>query len=129
MASLIEASRSSGAHIRYSPDDALADLAVKLLHRADRLPHSPGGAQQTALRHAPGAVIDVGVVAGQDSRGREQLHLAVINSAAPQQLGEPAPGAGFGLEGIRERAEAVGGTVEAEPTDDGGFAVCATLPV
>lgn len=128
MASLIEASRSSGTHIRYSPDDALADLAVSsstglIAYRTVQ------EALSNALRHAPGAVIDVEVVAGQDSRGREQLHLAVINSAAPQQLGEPAPGAGFGLEGIRERAEAVGGTVEAEPTDDGGFAVRATLPV
>jgi signal transduction histidine kinase len=35
---------------------------------------------------------------------------------------------GFGLVGLRERARAVGGQLEAGPTVDGGFAVSARLP-
>lgn len=124
---LIESSRSSGTDIRYTPDDALADLDVSsstglITYRTVQ------EALSNALRHAPGAVIEVAVDAEQEA-GRSQLRIAVLNSAPPQQVAEPAPGAGFGLEGLRERAEAVGGTVEAAPTDDGGFAVRATLPV
>ena len=36
--------------------------------------------------------------------------------------------AGHGLAGMRERAALLGGTLDAGPTDDGGFAVAATLP-
>jgi len=39
------------------------------------------------------------------------------------------PVAGNGIVGMRERAEAFGGTVEAGPHSDGGFAVVARLPV
>ncbi len=36
---------------------------------------------------------------------------------------------GFGLRGLRERVEALGGIFEAGPTDEGGFHVCAKLPL
>ncbi|MFF0724363.1 sensor histidine kinase [Streptomyces sp. NPDC004134] len=39
------------------------------------------------------------------------------------------PGEGFGLVGMRERAVAVGGTIEYGPEPEGGFAVRAWLPV
>ncbi|MFH0917150.1 MAG: sensor histidine kinase [bacterium] len=38
-------------------------------------------------------------------------------------------GAGYGITGMRERAEAVGGSLEAGPESDGGFAVRADLPL
>ncbi|MFD8143780.1 sensor histidine kinase [Streptomyces sp. NPDC059708] len=43
--------------------------------------------------------------------------------------GDPAGGSGNGLAGMRERAGALGGTVEAGPRPDGGFRVRATLPL
>ena len=43
--------------------------------------------------------------------------------------GADAGGSGNGLAGMRERAAALGGTIEAGPRDDGGFRVSALLPV
>jgi signal transduction histidine kinase len=37
-------------------------------------------------------------------------------------------GSGFGLAGLRERAEQLGGTLEAEPLRDGGFLLTLCLP-
>lgn len=69
------------------------------------------------------------VAAGQDAHEQPLLRLVVVNEASPEEIVDPAPGAGLGLEGIRERVEAIGGSVEAGPTEHGGFAVRASLPV
>lgn len=43
--------------------------------------------------------------------------------------GAPVGGSGNGLVGMRERAAALGGSLEAEPRPDGGFRVVARLPL
>jgi signal transduction histidine kinase len=40
----------------------------------------------------------------------------------------PATGSGFGLTALRQRVEAVHGTLHATPTDDGGYLVKVVLP-
>ncbi len=62
------------------------------------------------LRHADGGV-----------------HVTVSNDA-PATARVAAPGTGIGLIAIRERAELLGGTIHAGPTDDGGFTVRAFVP-
>ena len=42
---------------------------------------------------------------------------------------EPEAGGGHGIDGMRERALALGGDLEAGPRPDGGFRVRASLPV
>ena len=59
----------------------------------------------------------------------QQLAVEVCNGPPP---GEPQPtaaaGTGHGLLGMRERVLAVGGWLEAGPTPEGGFRICALLP-
>jgi signal transduction histidine kinase len=56
------------------------------------------------------------------------LHVDVVNDggAAPAPFSD---GTGAGLAGMRQRAAALGGTLDAGPCPGGGFAVRATLPV
>ncbi|WP_341855035.1 ATP-binding protein [Brachybacterium sp. GPGPB12] len=80
-------------------------------------------ALSNAPRHARGAAIDVRVVPADGA-----LLVEVVNErpAGPQ---EPIPGSGMGLSGIGERVRAIGGTVDAGPTPDGGFGVIARIPL
>ena len=79
-----------------------------------------------ALRHAAGAPVAVTVtVIGT------RLEISVLNGE-PDGTAAGGPsllGGGFGLKGMRERVEALGGSLQVGPTDTGGFAVRASLPV
>jgi signal transduction histidine kinase len=72
------------------------------------------------LRHAGEATVTVHI-------GHEPgaLLVEVIDTGS----GSPAHQPGHGIAGMRERAAAVGGTLEAGPRAEGGFAVRARLPV
>jgi len=70
-----------------------------------------------------------GVALRFDDRG---LEIAVSNPAQgnTHAPAESVQGNGFGLIGMRERVEAVGGTFRAGPSDDGRrFEVAAMIPV
>lgn len=120
---LVETTRASGTAIRYSGlKDAVpgANPAAGLAaYRAVQ------EALSNALRHAPGAAVDVDLALEEDHR----LRVEVTNAAPPRPPKESAPGAGLGLSGIRERIGAVGGTVDLSPTPEGGFAMRARLPL
>ena len=79
-----------------------------------------------ALRHAAGAPVAVTVTAIGT-----RLEVSVLNGE-PDGTAAGGPsllGGGFGLKGMRERVEALGGSLQVGPTDTGGFAVRASLPV
>ncbi|MFD9371848.1 sensor histidine kinase [Streptomyces sp. NPDC060020] len=58
------------------------------------------------------------------------LELRIANDGGrPARLSENARGGGYGLAGMAERAEALGGSLTAGPTPEGGWLVTATLPL
>jgi signal transduction histidine kinase len=77
-----------------------------------------------ALRYAPGAEVRLLV---EERDGAVELRVEDDGAGAPANA---VPlGSGRGLDGMRERAEAVGGTLDAGPRPDGGWRVRAVLPV
>ncbi|MGC5077788.1 sensor histidine kinase [Agrococcus sp. DT81.2] len=74
-------------------------------------------------KHAPGAAVNIRI----RPRGTG-LHVSVRNGSPATPPTSDLPTGGHGLAGLRERAELLGGGVEAGPTDEGGFLLEATLP-
>lgn len=76
------------------------------------------------MRHAKGANATVRVAIGEG-----EVEIEVTDSGAnPPDLPD-GTGAGSGLAGLRQRASALGGVLEAKAEADGGFHVRATLPL
>lgn len=128
---LVQTTRASGTPIRYrglTADDDAALLASATPATALAAYRIVQEALSNALRHAPGAEVEVQLRA-EANGSTHRLNISVVNGPSPEELMEPAPGAGLGLSGIRERATAVGGSAEAGPTEDGGFTVQARLPL
>ena len=80
-----------------------------------------------ALRHSAGAPVAVTVtVIGT------RLEISVLNGepdGGSDAGGHSHLGGGFGIKGMRERVEALNGSLQVGPTEAGGFAVRASLPV
>lgn len=116
---LVESLRRGGQPVSCRLDDLVDELPdgmglvlFRIAQEAltNAMKHARGAAARVALRRTPTAVV-----------------LEVVNTA-----GEPErelSGAGHGLVGMAERTAIFGGWVETGPTPDGGFRVCATLPL
>ncbi|SMF46189.1 sensor histidine kinase [Streptomyces sp. Amel2xC10] len=108
---------------------ARAGLTVEVLGERPRL--SPG-ADLAAFRIVQEALTNV--VRHSGSR-HARVHLERSGTAVRLRVDDDGPatgadagGSGNGLAGMRERAAALGGTIEAGPRPDGGFRVLAELP-
>ncbi|PRX90018.1 signal transduction histidine kinase [Allonocardiopsis opalescens] len=77
------------------------------------------------VRHARRASA-VTVTVGQDDGA---VTVEVVDDAQPVRRGPAPDGGGFGLLGMRERVEALGGTLRAGPGAEGGWSVRAVLPL
>ncbi|MEU6716077.1 histidine kinase [Nonomuraea sp. NPDC046802] len=73
-------------------------------------------------KHAGDAVTDVRI-----RYGPGELEVEVRNQA-PRAPRAELPGAGWGLVGLRERVELLGGTLRTSQEDSGGFLVSARIP-
>ena len=84
------------------------------------------------MRYAPGSHVRLHLAYRPDG-----LALEVRNDVGPQAVPvlagsedrAAAGGGGHGLVGMRERATMLGGSLDAGPTDDGGFQVTVVLPM
>jgi signal transduction histidine kinase len=115
--------RSAGIEVGLDIDPSTTEVPSAVAATGYRIVQE---ALTNVVRHAPGAHAHVRVT-------READHVVVEvtddgRGAVP--VGAPAPdGSGNGLRGMRERARAVGGTLDAGPMAGGGWRVQATLPV
>jgi signal transduction histidine kinase len=81
-------------------------------------------------RHAPGATVTIRIGYRPDV-----VLVEIVDSGCPDRTAvSPASGAiraghGTGIDGMRQRATALGGGLEAGPRPEGGFRVAARLPV
>jgi signal transduction histidine kinase len=76
-----------------------------------------------ALKHAPGAPIEVRLDAGQDA-----VSVTVENGPRCREIsGLEHAGGGFGLAGLADRVHAAGGTLDAGDRPDGGWRLAASF--
>ncbi|MCI2419356.1 histidine kinase [Saccharopolyspora sp. K220] len=80
-------------------------------------------ALSNVTRHAPGTRTEV-----RFGRSSGELTITVRNTA-PDRVVNPVPSGGHGLVGMQERVAIVNGSVHFGHTGDGGYEVCAVLPL
>ena len=109
LASLVHRSVASGMDVRLVGGRTDSRTAYRVVQES----------LTNAAKHAPGAPVEVRV-----RRTPTTLVVSVVNgpSSAPG-----APTGGHGLTGLAERVRLAGGTLDAAPRPDGGFAVVATM--
>jgi signal transduction histidine kinase len=118
LSSVIGDARAAGltidAHLEAAPDagDGTRMVVFRIVQQA----------LSNVIRHAPGARCSVRV-----SRADDEVYVRVRDhgSSAPGA----GPGSGLGMQGMRERAALVGGTVSWRRPHSGGFEVSARLPI
>jgi signal transduction histidine kinase len=90
-------------------------------------------ALSNAMRHAPGAAVQVKLYYGEAA-----LVIEVRNDRVPEDTSDPSQphsgnglrqSGGHGIIGMRERATMLGGHLQAGPTGKGDFLVTAALPL
>ena len=88
-------------------------------------------ALSNAMRHAPGAAVQVKLYYGDAALVVEVRndHCPPGTRAPAEQDGAPGEGGGHGIIGMRERATMLGGHLQAGPTEKGEFLVTAALPL
>ncbi|WP_244943590.1 sensor histidine kinase [Streptomyces inhibens] len=89
-----------------------------------------GGERGARTGPAGGADAGRADTGGADAgRAAQGLRVEIRNGPPDATATAPAlPGGGHGLVGLRERAQSLGGTLEARHTSDGGFVVRAEFP-
>jgi signal transduction histidine kinase len=113
---LVESARGAGLVVEYSTTGAVLDIPVGTELAAYRIIQE---ALTNVIRHAHATTATVRVDYQSDT-----LLVAITDNGTAVANGD---GTGHGMIGMRERVRAVGGTFEAGPAPDGGFAVTARL--
>ncbi|MFJ2767040.1 sensor histidine kinase [Streptomyces sp. NPDC087300] len=125
---LVEQARSTGLTVDVTTEGARAKLPPGLDLAAFRIVQEAltNVVRHSVSRHAR-VLVRYGVPAGSGHGAAAALTLRIDDDGPA--TGTDAGGSGNGLAGMRERAAALDGTIEAGPRPDGGFRVTAVLPV
>ncbi len=120
---LVDGAIASGQPIRCSMSPGLADtLAPQVSHAIYRIVQE---ALANAMKHAPGAPTSVSVTLDGDA-----VRIEVGSAASATGGADLADsGAGYGLVGMRVRAEELGGVMLAGPGPEGTWQVSGRIPV
>ena len=117
---LLEPARNAGLRVRVHTRGRPYSLPAHLDLAAYRILQE---SITNSIRHAGPAQVTVTLDYEPD-----RLHIRVEDDGVGPTSQVPTNGTGRGIAGMRERAASVGGTVEAGPLPDRGFAVRAVLP-
>jgi len=119
---LVDQSRQAGMDVDLARSLADPDSIPTVLGRtAYRLVQE---ALTNARKHAAGAKVHV-TLAGDEQAG---LSVEVRNGPGRGAAADRLPGPGYGLVGLAERVQFLGGELEHGVTSDGGFRLAARLP-
>lgn len=118
---LVEGFRRAGAELTLHLDEVPAALPASVDLTGYRVAQE---ALSNAVRHAPGAPIEVRVGVAPDA-----VTLRVHNGVTPSPSAAAPAGSGNGLRGMRERVASLEGTLHHGPDPSGGWTVHAVLPL
>jgi signal transduction histidine kinase len=116
LGALVEHARKAGLHVEVSAIQLPAEVeddTVRIVQEG----------LTNAIKHAPGARVRVQIALADDS-----LEVEVRDHGGGPPAALAGTGAGLGLEGMRERIESLGGSLDAGPCAEGGWCVRARLP-
>lgn len=118
-----ESLRSAGVTVDVEIDQATGTLPASVTTTGYRIVQE---ALTNVIRHASGSRVQVRVTREDD---RVVVDVRDDGRGVVRVGAAAAPGTGSGVRGMRERALAAGGTLDAGPVDGGGWRVLATLPI
>ncbi|SCE83527.1 Signal transduction histidine kinase [Micromonospora matsumotoense] len=117
---LVQGVREAGLSVDVRIDGTRRDVPAVVDLAAYRVVQE---ALTNAVRHAPDHPVTVRITYAPTA-----LRVVVGAAGTGERADVPPTAPGYGLLGLRERARAVGGSLTAGATADGGFQVCADLP-
>ncbi|MFI6042979.1 sensor histidine kinase [Nocardia sp. NPDC051321] len=119
LARLVDEARSAGMDVSIT-DTTTDDLPATSARTAYRIAQE---GLTNARKHSPGAAVRVRIDGGPG-----QDLIVDVGNSAPHHPGLALPSSGYGLLGLTERAQLVGGTLDYGPDPAGGFRLRAVLP-
>jgi signal transduction histidine kinase len=119
---LLKRTADTGSPVSSNVPDDLDQLPGRIATIVYRIVQE---ALTNAIKHAPGAPIDILIAAGGGD-----IRITITNTARRKRSTAPAaPGSGRGLAGLTERVHAANGTFASGPTTHGGWQINAELPL